>query len=188
MKDAATEGGVLMNWLMTIIWLLPILFMIHDFEEIIMVNAWREKKAKVLIRLKRKPFGEFSSTPAISCAILEEFLLLSVLSFISIYYESYIVFYGIFFAYTVHLVFHIVLSIRFKGYVPGIVTSILQLPICVYFLGWLYVFIPITIAQAVISSIIGTIVLLGNVLFLHTVMPKFDQWIRAYRAQPDGNQ
>ncbi len=32
----------------TIIWLLPILFMIHDFEEIIMAEAWSKRFKKEL--------------------------------------------------------------------------------------------------------------------------------------------
>lgn len=169
-----------MNWLTTVVWLLPILFMIHDFEEIIMVTAWRKRNVKKLASLKRQPFGEAQSTASLSCAVFEEFILLSALSFISIYYDSYIAFFGIFFAYTFHLFIHIVLSIKFKGYVPGVVTAVIQIPLCVYLLGWIYFSIPITLIGAITTSLIGTVILFINILFLHGFMVKFDKWISDY--------
>lgn len=162
------------------VWLLPILFMIHDFEEIIMVTAWRKRNVKKLASLKRQPFGTGQSTAALSCGVLEEFLLLSVLSFVSIYYNSFIVFFGIFFAYTIHLFFHIVLSVFFKGYVPGILTAVIQIPLCVYLLCCIYISIPITPIEAMATSLAGTVLLFVNLLFLHAFMSHFDEWINNY--------
>src|SRR5699024_3572560 len=161
-----------MNWLSTVVWLLPILFMIHDFEEIMMVIAWRKRNEQKLKSIKKQPFGSARSTASLSCGVFEEFLLLSVLSFVSLYYDSFLVFYGIFFAYAFHLFFHIVLSMLFKGYVPGIITAAIQLPLCVYLLWWIYISIPITLVEAIITSVAGTVVLFVNILFLHGFMSR----------------
>lgn len=173
----------MINWLTTIVWLLPILFMIHDFEEIIMVTAWRRRNVKKLSSFKKQPFGKAQSTASLSGAVLEELILLSALSFISIYYDSYIVFFGVFVAYTIHLFLHITLSIFFRGYVPGILTAVLQIPLCVFFQGWVYVTIPITPIEAIVASFLSTAVLFVNILFLHGLMAKFDKWIHTYRNE-----
>lgn len=35
-----------MNTINTIVWLFPVIFMLHDFEEIIFVEAWKRKYKK----------------------------------------------------------------------------------------------------------------------------------------------
>lgn len=45
-----------MKELFMIIWLFPILFMVHDFEEIIIINAWKEK---MNITLKTEKLNSF---------------------------------------------------------------------------------------------------------------------------------
>ena len=44
------------QWLdvQTLIWLLPIMFVIHDFEEIIMVEKWMKKTNVIYDRLPKK--------------------------------------------------------------------------------------------------------------------------------------
>ena len=48
-----------MNTINTIVWLFPVIFMLHDFEEIIFVEAWKRKyKRKIQLFL----IGKFDKT------------------------------------------------------------------------------------------------------------------------------
>lgn len=51
-----------------IAWLFPIIFMIHDFEEIVMINAWQQKNKQYIQNMKDKyiPFKFKGSTASIS--------------------------------------------------------------------------------------------------------------------------
>jgi len=56
-----------------IIWLFPIMFMIHDFEEIVMLKAYQKRNEAYIQTLKTKgkyiPFGFEGTTPVFSIAV-----------------------------------------------------------------------------------------------------------------------
>ncbi len=128
----------------TLIWLFPIVFVFHDFEEIIMLERWMEKYgvniAKVLpARLANKVLKQFSMTTAqMSVAVLIVFLFVSSSAFMasqyvkegpfaSIHYFTVVVL-----VFLIHVFTHIGQSILFKSITPGVITSIfLVLPYCV---------------------------------------------------------
>ena len=62
-----------------LIYLLPILFMLHEFEEMVMLPAWIEKNEKDLSRrfpaLRSKL--SFLQSPAFGIAVCEEFIIVS---------------------------------------------------------------------------------------------------------------
>ena len=62
-----------------LIYLLPILFMLHEFEEMVMLPAWIEKNEKELSRrfpaLRSKL--SFLQSPAFGIAVCEEFVIVS---------------------------------------------------------------------------------------------------------------
>ena len=118
-----------------IAWLFPTLFMIHDFEEIIFVKAWRQKyqKERELSKMKKKPFDHFKSTATFSIGVEIIFLILSSITFLSVTFNSFYIWYGLFFAITSHFVVaHIRLSFQFGHYTPGVLTSLIFLPISMY--------------------------------------------------------
>ena len=57
-------------------WFLPILFIIHDFEEIIMMPLWKQREARKLEKFKIRFFGAVTDGSAFSIGVLEELLLL----------------------------------------------------------------------------------------------------------------
>ncbi|MBI2332821.1 MAG: HXXEE domain-containing protein [Chloroflexi bacterium] len=69
----------------TLLWLLPAVFMFHDFEEIIMVRPWLQKNTPLLRERFPKlaervlPQLESLSTSAFALAVAEEFILLTAL-------------------------------------------------------------------------------------------------------------
>jgi hypothetical protein len=114
-----------MNNINAIVWLLPIIFMIHDFEEIIFIKAWRKRYARVLAKftMKKIPYEDFRSPDEFSIGVEVLFVILSVISLFSVLFNSYYVWYGFLFTVIAHfVVLHIKLCINFKHYVPGIGT------------------------------------------------------------------
>ncbi|MFD2388379.1 HXXEE domain-containing protein [Enterococcus rivorum] len=86
-------------------------------------------------------------------------------------------YYACIFGYTIHLLVHIILTLRFKKYTPGIVTVFFQLPLCIYFLA----LIPFT-SSFLITSIFVTFVIFLNVWLLHQAMGTFAKWLKSYAS------
>lgn len=140
------EWGNLMEPLFdvnTLIWLFPIIFILHDFEEIIMLERWivskREEIYKRLpTKIANRIIKQFSMTTAqMSVAVLVIFLFVSSAAFMASQYinngpmaniDFFTVMILIFF---IHVFTHIGQSLFFRSITPGVVTSvILVLPYC----------------------------------------------------------
>jgi hypothetical protein len=72
------------------------------------------------------------STAGFTIAVAEEFLVLSVITYLAVICEYYELWYAAFAAYSLHLISHFVQCFIFKSYVPGVVTAALSLIYCVY--------------------------------------------------------
>ncbi len=144
--------------------ILPIVFMIHDFEEIIMFKPWLTKNREELKRRfpKMERFMAKNSlfdlsTSAFAVAVMHEFLLISAATFVSLYFDDYSVWFAAFMAYFVHLFMHIGQWVLFRKYVPVIITSILTMPYCIYtFLRFLR-FTEMTDIQLLLWSFAGVV-------------------------------
>lgn len=77
--------GIMEQWLnvQTLIWLFPIMFVLHDFEEIIMVERWMKRNSTVIYdilpeRIADRVINQFSmSTAQFAVAVLVVFLFVS---------------------------------------------------------------------------------------------------------------
>ncbi|MDP4275535.1 MAG: HXXEE domain-containing protein [Bacteroidota bacterium] len=121
----------------TLLWLLPIVFMFHDFEEIIMMKAWLDKNAdkvasqfpfisKLLFKQKNL------STAAFALEVAEEFIIISIITFFAVEWDLYSLWTGLLLVFFIHLILHVVQFIVYRKYVPVIITSILSIPYCIY--------------------------------------------------------
>lgn len=165
-----------MEEIIAIIWLFPILFMIHDFEEIIFIKEWNKKS--YYKDLKVKPFKDFISTASFSLAVAQEFLFFSLVTYVSYITDSYFLWFGLFSGITIHFIVHSIMSIVIKKYHPGLLTSILLAPIGVYLLYISATSMEFHFTTIITSSIVGIIILLGNLKLLHILMPKFNRLIK----------
>ncbi|MGT2907311.1 HXXEE domain-containing protein [Streptococcus dentiloxodontae] len=155
-------------------WMLPILFILHDFEEIIMVSDW--KKRQRTRSFSKNYFGQTSHTAAFSIAVLEEFIILLFLSGISQLSHLSLLYLAVCLAYTSHFLMHYVMCWRFKGYVPGVLSAALQLPVMYLIIShywqssWetLFYFLPVFLLTYL------------NLIMLHKMMAKFEQYLAAY--------
>ncbi len=120
--------------LVTTLWLFPILFMVHNFEEIIMLQSWwRRNKGNP----PQSPFVRLAGYPQETTAALIAglFLVFSAVTAASIISHHIIFGIGLALAFGFQLVGHIVEFIRLRRYMPHIVTAFLTLPYYV----WLFI-------------------------------------------------
>ena len=167
-----------------LVWLLPVMFLLHDFEEIILVGVWKQKYRKILNRLstKKQPYSHFRNTDSFSMAIAVLFLIIVVIGLLSIITKNYIIWYGTFFTFTAHFLVHIVLTLRFKHFVPGIITSIILMPICLLILYQVTALLPYSYVTLVISSLLCCLLLAVIFYFINQLINVFDKWLQKYAS------
>lgn len=150
---------IYMNTINVIVWLLPIIFMIHDFEEIIFIKVWRKRYQHYLdnCTMKKKPYADFRSPDEFSIGVEILFVILSITSLFSVLLNNYYIWYGLLFTVTAHFItLHFKGCLYFKHYVPGIVTSILFLPINIYIIYIATILLKFTVIEIILSCACGT--------------------------------
>lgn len=158
-------------------WLFPMLFMIHDFEEIILIKQWKRKQG--YNELKIKPYKDFRSTASFSMAVAQEFILFCLVTYFSVLFNRYFIWFGMFSAVVIHFVIHGVISMGIRRYHPGLITSVLLLPAGIYLMWKSIVDLEYPALTIAASILIGVILLLVNLKILHKLMPVFERRIRA---------
>lgn len=162
--------------------LLPVIFIVHDFEEIIFFKPWLQKNKAEMFRRFPKPakriyyyYGSLS-TSAFATAVLQIFITVSVCTFLSLYTNSYGLWFGTFIIFFLHIIVHIVQWLTYGKYIPVIISSILSLPYCVY---TLFVFLEtfnFELTELILWTLLGVIAFaILYVLALHNANV-FERW------------
>lgn len=170
-----------MNELELIISLFPLVFMIHEFEEIICFKPWiinnglwlKEKYPKFAKQVTR--IGQLS-VPAFSIAVLEEFIFVSTTTVLALTLQWYSVWIAVFTAFTLHIFIHIIQWIAIRRYIPVIITSLLSLPYLIWSLNKILNGFPVSII--IICFIIGTTVAILNLYLAHKIASLYDKTIK----------
>ena len=159
-----------------IFWLFPIIFMLHEMEEIIGFGIWLNKNIDI-VRKYNKLYVLYQnfSNEGFSIAVLEEYLLCIIITGVSIFFRIYIVWIGAFIAFSLHLLVHIIQSIIIKRYIPALASSMLLLPISVFLLNKAIYTFEYTFFSIVISSILCVITMLLNLMLVHKIMKKITE-------------
>lgn len=162
--------------------LLPIIFMLHEFEEIIFLKWWMNRDKEYIHRkfpkIGPRIYSQYNkfSTAGFVLAIAEEFIIISLLTYIAIITQNMYVWFTVFMGFSIHIIIHIVQFILYGKYIPVIVTSILVLPYCIYGFN-LYINSEVyEIKWIIICSIIGIISVMLNLKFIHYLGAKFSNW------------
>ncbi len=177
----------MLNWLdsnisvETLIWLFPITFLIHDFEEIIFVEAWFKKYyERILPRVPneiKKTFQELASTTAarFSIPVFLQFIVYVFASFIAVEQQIYGLLLGVNVILFLHVFMHVGQSLYVKVYALGVGSAILvTLPYSIYLFYRLINEGLINVYDIVINAPYGilTIVLvLGGHKLAHKILP-----------------
>ena len=164
-----------------IIWLLPIVFMIHDFEEIIFFKPWINKNKDYLTKKFPKISKRFVprmknlSTSAFTLAVAEEFLLLSLITVGSVLFNNYLLWLAAFMGFFVHLLVHLGQWVILKRYIPAIGTTFLALIYCAYSMYKIIIDEVFHPSEILLWTIIGFGLVGANLVFAHKLAEKFDK-------------
>lgn len=176
-----------MNNMSVIIWLFPILFIFHDFEEIILMQAWIKRNNKYLSQRFPKLSKKFLShlnnitTSSFAFGVAEEFLLINVITITAFMTKWYSLWIGVFIAFVLHLLIHCIQALILRKYVPAIITSVICLPICSYIIE--YVIQLFLLNTIIIYSIIGFAIMVFNLVIVHKGMRIFNKWLIKYEHE-----
>jgi hypothetical protein len=169
----------------TIVWLTVVLFVLHEFQEIIFIKPWVARNSGDP-RMARHAFMAMKdvSTSAIAMMIGEEFLLFSVFAACAVFAGWYSFFWGFLLLYTAHLVGHIAETRQYGWNTPSFLTSVIALPWCVYALyALMHLHLAAPVASAV-WAVVFTPVITLNFRFIYWLAPRADAWLsRKYYQQ-----
>ena len=171
-----------MDHIVLLICLFPIVFMLHDFEEIIMQQRWMERNADELSRrfpVLRKQIMQLRelSTTGFAIAVAEEFIIISGVSVYAVLSRHYFLWMALFLAFGIHLLVHVGQFVLLRKYIPAIVTSLLCLPYAVYVCYLFYSTGLFTAMDFLLGGILGVLVMVLNLKLAHALGRRLDALI-----------
>ena len=173
-----------MDELKIMIWFFPIIFIFHDFEEIIFIQSWMRKNLRYLRErfpwISQRLFTHFENitTSSFALGVAEEFVLIIIITVISFISKRYILWTGMFIAFSLHLLVHCFQALIIKRYVPAIFTSVVCMPVCIYIIHNVIHLFPYS--HIVIYTIISFIIIVVNLIIVHKCMDLFSKWLTEY--------
>ena len=154
---------------------LPLVFMLHDFEELIGAEPWlRANRAALLQRFPRLApplvahMQRMAGTP-FTCSVCLLFVLLTLLSFYAALRGDYRLWYGVLAVFTAHLLVHLLQWALWRRYIPCIITSLLALPYGIWALAQDF---PLSAAEKWHWSGVAALFVLALLALLHLFMPR----------------
>lgn len=124
---------------LSLLWMFPIIFMLHDFEEIITIEHWivrhGERVQSSLPPFARKLYQASFQMNTLNFAkdVLAVFIVLVTVTVLAVFYSFYLPFIAALHLFFLHVFTHAFQSVYFKMYTPGVLTSIaLVLPYSIY--------------------------------------------------------
>ena len=159
---------------------LPLFFILHDAEEVAVQHRWMKAHSTSLVA--RFPRMRMMidrllclSTKAFAIAAFEELVVLLLAT-------CYVLVGGacamqlwsaLFMAFSLHLLVHLAQAVMVRGYVPGVVTSVLLLPYAAY--GLFCISLAATTVQIILLGLAGWALMLPNLLFAHWLALKLSK-------------
>ena len=151
---------------------LPLAFLLHDAEEVAVQHRWMENHSGALRErfLRLRPLLDRLqrlNTKAFALAALEEFIVMlcataCVLADVSFALELWA---ALFLAFSLHLLLHFGQAVAVRGYVPGLVTSILLSPFAAY--GVFCISLVMSPLKMFALAVAGASFVALNLLFAH---------------------
>jgi hypothetical protein len=161
-----------------LIWLFPIVFMIHEFEEIVFMSWWVKKNKEHVLKkypkLGKQVLGQFDvfSTEAFSLIVAEEFLIVSFIVVFSALTGNYDLYAGLILAFSIHLFTHLIQSIALRSYTPAIITTLLTGIFCVYATLILINSELLSLSRTLIITIVLTVIIFLNLKIMYRLVKK----------------
>ena len=158
-----------------IVLLLPLFFLLHELEEIIMMRSWIDKNRTAL----HKRFSNLKhvivwmdqmSTRRFVVIAAEEFIIVSLSTLMYLYFGNIVAWYCCMAAFGAHLVAHFVQFVVWKGYIPSIVTTVLCLPYC--FWAMIKTNSCFSMCEMFVYAFIDIIFCVLNLIIMHKIFKK----------------
>lgn len=150
----------------------PVAFILHDAEEVVVQHRWMLAHREALARRfpKIAPLLDHLcglSTKAFAIAAFEELVVLLAATCYVLVDGAFSmqIWSALFIAFSIHLLVHISQAIIVRGYVPGVVTSVLLLPYAC--LGLQSIWNAMSGMELLIWSLIGIAIMVANLKFAH---------------------
>ena len=164
------------------IWLLVVIFIFHDMEEITGMKRWLNKNYDRIINrvpLSEKILSKYKnvSTAAFATAVYEELILLILICLLA-QISHLPVIYGIWFGgligFTIHLFVHLMQAAIIRSYVPALITSILCIPVSILLIKTCYPLIDMhtSVVTGIFIGIVGVAV---NLKLAHMLMLRIEK-------------
>lgn len=164
------------------VWMLPILFILHDFEEMIVMPLWKIRHHQKLVTFKKPFFGSVTQGSAFAVGVLEEFIILLLISGFCQLTHNNLLYLSFVVAYTSHFIIHYIMCLQFRGYVPGVVTVTLELPM-VLMIIFHYWPSDISLLSVVVYLLLAMVIAFSNLKIMHLIMPKIQTHLEKYVKQ-----
>ncbi|UTC66819.1 MULTISPECIES: HXXEE domain-containing protein [unclassified Treponema] len=167
-----------MNDMHIIIWSFPLLFILHDFEEIIFIKYWIQKNENYLQAIVPSRFipvinhMKKISTAAFAFGAAEEYILILIICIVSFLTNWYYLWLGCFIAFVLHMIVHIFQALFIKRYIPSLATSLICTPISIAIL--VSIWNQFIFSRIIFYSILSCIIMIGNLVFIHWLMGKLE--------------
>lgn len=165
----------------SLIWLFPLIFMVHDFEEIIFQEWWFNKERSALLKKYPKVAGEYEgiSTAGFALAVSEEFIIIIVIALTAIVFQWYYLWLGTLVTFLIHLIIHIVQWAIYKKYIPAIISVIPAVIYSIYSIRFVYESCNMKLLFGIMWSIVSMIIFLANLFFAHRMARKITRFFRS---------
>ena len=161
------------------VWMLPILFILHDFEEMIFMALWKKRYHQKLLTFKKPFFGSVTQGSAFAVGVLEEFVILLFVSGLCQMTHNTVLYFSFVIAYTSHFMIHYIMCLQFRGYVPGVVTVTLELPI-VLMIIFHYWPSEVSLLSVISYLFVAMALAYTNLKVMHQIMPKIQISLEKY--------
>ncbi|WP_237225241.1 HXXEE domain-containing protein [Rothia nasisuis] len=167
-----------------LVYIVVVLFLVHEFEEMVMVAPWVRRQLRHGSARTRNHYFVHRFAGASQAVIVFmigiEFLILSGIAILALLTGWYSLMIGFLLPYTLHLMGHITEWFVYRSYTPSLVTSIVTLPLCVA-AGWgLYMVSGATPASVGTSAVVMTVLFAANFAIIGILEPRAKRWFHAY--------
>jgi len=170
--------------LYSILWLFPVLFVIHAFEEIIMLRATRSRFRRNNRVSRHSSLQDNISTPAYCFELFIRFLVVASVTFVASFTQQYVGWFALFAAFALSLLVELLRLIRVQRYLPGAVSCVLLLPACAVLLVFVVIDLAFRWPVYLLSVLAGVAVQLILRMLLQIITPQFESWLEMFADKP----
>ena len=186
-----------MRTLEGLVWFSLALFMLHEFEEIILLKAWAGRNRDKIRSLwpRSKPVGlqlfdevGYAAAPiteTASIGICIQFVLIVLLTVCSVLFDYYLIWFAFMVLTPVASLFlHLRVTFQFKGYSPGFVTAVLTTIATIWVLFRVYALTSYGVLELVIASVaVNVVIVFLAMKYLHSFSTALSTRLQNYAAR-----